>query len=84
METEVGALLNGKMPNRDATSGWEMVTLGIAVPRSYFCICCLAFHGPGMTRNSVSYCLDCWDQRQRGEPCEHESNLEELGRPKAG
>ncbi|HLG71144.1 MAG TPA: hypothetical protein VK009_12030 [Chloroflexota bacterium] len=60
-----------------------MVTLGIAVPRSYFCICCLAFHGPGMTRNGISYCLDCWQRRQSGELCEHDSNIQELGRPKA-
>lgn len=60
-----------------------MVTLGIAVPRSYFCICCLDFHGPGMTRNTISYCLACWERRQSGEPCEHKSRLNELGRSRA-
>lgn len=60
-----------------------MVTLGVTVPRSFFCICCLAFHGPGMTRNGISYCLECWDMRQQGQPCAHESHLPELHHPKA-
>jgi hypothetical protein len=78
-----GDLRDTTLPTDEHTSGWEMVRLGIAVPRSYFCICCLAFHGAGMTRNGFSYCLDCWGRRQRGELCAHESNLQDLRRPKA-
>lgn len=60
-------------------SGWELVTLGIAVPRSHFCICCLTFDGPGMQRNGSTYCLPCWERRQHGEPCAHEDSLGESG-----
>jgi hypothetical protein len=56
-------------------TGWNLVKLGIAVPRSHFCICCLTFDGPGMQRNSITYCLPCWERRQKGELCGHLSSL---------
>jgi hypothetical protein len=56
---------------RSPQSGWELVTLGVTVPRSYFCICCLTFDGTGMHRAGVTYCLHCWEQRQQGDPCQH-------------
>jgi hypothetical protein len=56
---------------RERTSGWELVRLGIAVPRSYFCICCLTFSGAGMHRDAFTYCVPCWDLRQKGDPCSH-------------
>ncbi len=80
---DASELIDGLKDGRGATSGWEMVTLGIVVPRSHFCICCLAFQGPGMTRNGISYCLACWDRRQQGEPCNHKSNPREVSWPKA-
>ncbi|HEX6511197.1 MAG TPA: hypothetical protein VF157_02785 [Chloroflexota bacterium] len=57
------------------TSGWDLVTLGIALPRSYFCLCCLSFDGEGMHRHGVTYCLACWQKRQKSEPCSHQSGL---------
>jgi hypothetical protein len=59
---------------------WEPVTLGIAIPRSYFCICCLTFNGSGMHRNGITYCVPCWDSRQAGNPCLHGSRLELIGK----
>ena len=61
-------------------SGWEMVTLGIAAPRSHFCICCLTFKGPGMHRAGITYCLACWERRQQGEPCAHKDGPSETSR----
>jgi len=66
-------------------SGWDLVTLGISVPRSYFCICCLTFDGLGMHRDGVTHCLPCWEQRQRGEPCAHSGSVTDIDRQqKAG
>ena len=61
-------------------SGWELVQLGISVPRSHFCICCLTFDGSGMHRDGITYCLPCWEQRQRGEPCAHQGSVSDLHR----
>ena len=52
-------------------SGWELVALGIAAPRSHFCVCCLTFEGTGLLRHSLSYCLPCWHGRQVGAECSH-------------
>ena len=54
--------------------GWEPVTLGVAVPRSYLCLCCLSFKGPGLSRAGLSYCLPCWSARQSGKLCSHLPN----------
>jgi hypothetical protein len=66
-----------------ATSGWEMVNLGVTVPRSYFCICCLTFQGTGMHRDGITYCLQCWETRQQGDPCAHKSSMGDLGQQAA-
>src|SRR5690349_20128960 len=63
------------VPGRDRTAGWDVVSLGITVPRSYFCICCLTFDGQGMHRNGVTYCLGCWESRQQGNLCGQEARL---------
>ena len=65
-------------PLREAVPpGWSVVRLGVAVPRSYFCICCLTFRGRGLHRDATTYCQDCWDMRQRGLPCQHARAPEE-------
>ncbi|GEM_PF-3206243 len=69
-----GRLLLSKVDNVEV-SGWDLVSLGITVPRSYFCICCLSFHGTGMHRHGVTYCVPCWELRQQGIPCSHPSSL---------
>ena len=55
-------------------SGWEPVVLGVGVPRSHLCLCCLTFSGPGLSRGGLSYCLPCWQERQSGELCAHSPN----------
>ena len=79
------SILDNRVEDHGTPAGWELVTLGIAAPRSHFCICCLTFDGSGMLRNGVTYCLPCWERRQRGEPCAHGDYLDDLHRPrKAG
>ncbi len=63
------------MVDKVEVSGWDLVTLGITVPRSHFCICCLTFHGAGMQRHGITYCVPCWERRQNGELCGHSSSL---------
>ncbi len=58
---------------RPEISGWELVALGPAIPRSYMCLCCLTFRGEGMNRGTMTYCLSCWEKRQHGDPCFHKT-----------
>jgi len=49
-----------------------MVRLGISVPRSYVCWCCLEAKGLGMNHGTTTYCMRCWEPRSRELPCQHE------------
>jgi hypothetical protein len=55
-----------------SAASWQMVTMGIALPRSYVCLCCLTTTGIGMNHGTVTYCLRCWEAHLANEPCEHE------------
>ena len=54
--------------------GWTRVTLGIGVPTSHLCLCCLTFNGPGLSRSGLSYCVACWETRRAGRLCSHAPN----------
>ena len=58
------------------TEGWQMVHLGIAVPRSFVCWCCLAATGLGMNRGTETYCMCCWEPHLAGRPCGHQVQAE--------
>ena len=66
----------GKEPEHQPTTSWRAVKLGIAVPRSYICVCCLASDGVGMDRHGLTYCMSCWETRQKGDTCTHEMTPE--------
>lgn len=52
-------------------AGWELVTLGVSLRGTNFCICCMTFRGVGMRLGSTTHCMACWQKRQKGDPCFH-------------
>lgn len=56
---------------QDAAQDWELVTLGVTVRWTNFCICCQTFRGVGMKLGSTVHCMACWQKRQKGDPCFH-------------
>ena len=66
------------------TVGWQLVTLGIKVPKAYLCVCCLTSDGTGMSRQGLTYCLPCWEQRQVGATCRHDDEPGLIWRQQAG
>jgi hypothetical protein len=58
------------VPQENA-QGWELVTLGVSLRGTKFCICCMTFRGVGMRLGSTTHCMACWQKRQKGDPCFH-------------
>lgn len=66
---------------QSTSAGWELVTLGVTLQGTSFCICCQTFRGIGMRLGATTHCMACWQKRQKGDPCFHggASELQQTG-----